>query len=69
LLVSSEQKPKFIVGDLKQVMWGFVLKKIKPLEWLSVRRLLKGPGLAELVRKQLSSISAGIWPCSLTKFK
>lgn len=28
----------------------------------------KRAGLTELFRKQFSSISAGTWPCSLTKF-
>lgn len=61
------KNPSPIVGDLKQLVWGFYLKKkkIKPLEWLSTRRLLKGAGQTELVRKQLSSVSAGIWPCKI----
>lgn len=58
-----------IVGDLKQLVWGFYLKKKKkkPLEWLSTRRLLKGAGQTELVGKQLSSVSAGIWPCEILR--
>lgn len=62
-----------IVG-LKAISVGLLFKKKKKPpkknphpEWLSTRRLLKGAGQTELVRKQLSSVSAGIWPCETLK--
>lgn len=67
-LYQANKNPNSIVGDLKQLVWGSLFKKKKLLEWLSARRLLKGAGLIELLRKQLSNISAGIWPWSPTKF-
>lgn len=60
--VKKKKNLSSIVGELKQLVYGFLFKKIRPLEWLSARKLLKGAGLTELVSKQLSNVSAGIWP-------